>query len=255
MRDPTGRFSDRVEPYARYRPGYPRECLDLLRAHGWLLAGDAVADVGSGTGRLAELFLDAGHTVTGVEPNREMREAGERELSGRLGFRSVDGRAEATTLAADSVDLIVAGQAFHWFDAAAARREFARILRPGGRVALVWNDRDTAASPLMASYEALVREHGTDYDEVKRHWIDEREIGAFFEPADFEALSAPHRQVLDLAGFEGRLVSSSYVPAEGTPGHRRILARLRELFDEHQRSGRVALEYRTKMYCGFLEAP
>src|SRR5438876_6048912 len=139
MPDPTQRFSNRVENYVRYRPGYPKEVLTLLKAECGLKADSIIADIGSGTGILAELFLASGNRVFGVEPNREMREAGERLLQAYPRFTSIAGTAEATTLPNQSVDFITAGQAFHWFDRAQCLREFERILRPGGWVVLVWN--------------------------------------------------------------------------------------------------------------------
>src|SRR5689334_15561560 len=134
MVDPTLRFSNRVDNYSKYRPTYPSAVLDLLAAECGLTSNALIADIGSGTGLLAELFLTNGNRVVGVEPNREMRAAGERLLANAPGFTSVDGTAEATTLAAGSVDFVTAGQAFHWFDRALARVEFARILKPEGWV-------------------------------------------------------------------------------------------------------------------------
>lgn len=155
--DPTERFSNRAEDYVRYRPGYPRAILPPLREDCGLAPESRIADVGSGTGLLGRVFLDDGETVYGVEPNAEMRAAGERSLRGYPRFHSVAASAEATSLAEASVDFIVAGQAFHWFDAQAARREFARILRPGGWVAVLWNERRTDATGFLRAYEALLR--------------------------------------------------------------------------------------------------
>ena len=165
MLSPTVRFSTRVENYVRYRPGYPDAVLAWLRAECDLTPAAVVADIGSGTGKLAELFLRNGNRVFGVEPNREMREAGEGMLAGFPNFVSVDGAAEATTLPAASVDFVTAGQAFHWFDRQTARREFARILKPGGWVVLVWNER-RSDSPFLRDYEALLREFASEYEQV-----------------------------------------------------------------------------------------
>ena len=152
MTDPKQRFSGRVEDYARYRPGYPRGVLDLLTSECGLTRDAVVADVASGTGLLAELFLENGNRVFGVEPNSEMRRAGERYLEGYELFTSVAGAAEATTLETSSVDFVVVGQAFHWFDPGPTRAEFVRVLRPGGWVALLWNDIRGGASPFLADY-------------------------------------------------------------------------------------------------------
>ena len=151
MSDSTRRFSSRVDNYVKYRPSYPPEVVELLAAECGLTPGALVADIGAGTGLLAELFLQNGYRVLGVEPNREMRQAGERLLGDYPHFTSIDGTAEVTTLADKSVDIITAGQAFHWFDREKARAEFARILRPGGWVALVWNERRVDATPFLAA--------------------------------------------------------------------------------------------------------
>ena len=167
MTDPTRRFSGPVENYARYRPGYPGEVLGLLRQRCRLTENSEIADVGSGTGALARLFLESGNRVFGVEPNAGMRGAGERLLRWYGRFTSVAARAEETTLPESSVDLVTAaGQAFHWFDPGPTRREFARILKPGGSVALIWNTRRKEGEPFLAGYEELLQNHGTDHWEV-----------------------------------------------------------------------------------------
>src|ERR1700756_4899998 len=139
--DAKQRFSNRVADYVRYRPGYPSALIELLRGECGLRADHVVADVGSGTGILAKLFLDNGNRVFGVEPNEEMRQAGENFFSGYKNFSSVHVFWEPTTLPAGSVDFITAAQAFHWFEPVATRREFLAILKPHGWVVVMWNDR------------------------------------------------------------------------------------------------------------------
>ncbi|MDP8950409.1 MAG: class I SAM-dependent methyltransferase [Actinomycetota bacterium] len=160
--DPTQRFTNRVDHYVKYRPSYPRAALDLLKTECGLTSASLVADVGSGTGILSELFLENGNRVFGIEPNERMRETGERRLGRHPRFTSVAGTAEATTLDGDSVDFVVAGQAFHWFDPERARAEFSRILKPGGWVALVWNLRRKDATPFLAAYERLLEVYRTN---------------------------------------------------------------------------------------------
>ena len=250
MRDPATRFSDRVVDYVRSRPGYPPGLLDLLVESGELLPTHEVADVGSGTGKLARLFLEHGNRVYGVEPNREMREAGERELAAYPRFVSVDGRAERTSLAQASVDLVAAGQAFHWFRPAEARQEFLRILRPGRSVLLVWNDRDERASAFMRGYEQLLRDHGTDYRQVHHRRFGRAEIEAFFGTDRIAEHGLTYRQVFDRNGLDARMRSSSYVPAPGAAGHEELMGHLGRLFEMHRRGGRVSFEYRTRVYLG-----
>ena len=162
MLDPTKRFSNRVENYVKYRPAYPSEIIGLLEVECGLTPASVIADVGSGTGILSELFLKHGNRVFGVEPNREMRAAGDKLLAKYSNFSSIDGAAEATTMVNTSVDIIAAGQAFHWFDRQRSRAEFERILKPGGWVVLLWNGFRVETSPLNNAYQQLVLEYGTD---------------------------------------------------------------------------------------------
>jgi SAM-dependent methyltransferase len=247
----TERFSSRVANYVRCRPGYPPEMLEVLKDECGLTPGTVVADVGSGTGFLAKLFLANGNQVYGVEPNREMRMAGEDFLRGFPNFMSVIGTAEATTLPDGSVDFVTAGQAAHWFDATKARREFLRILRPGGWLILAWNDRSTEATPLLMEYERLLQAYCPEYAEVQRQGVTGvSDVEPFFAPARARVKSFSCRQVFEYDGLEGRLLSSSYAPLEGHPNYRPMLNELREIFERQQVNGQVSLDYETKMYYG-----
>ncbi|MGD1018755.1 MAG: class I SAM-dependent methyltransferase [Verrucomicrobiia bacterium] len=250
--NPTRRFSSRVENYIKYRPGYPSAVIDTLASECGLMKKSVIADVGSGTGILSELFLKHGNPVFGVEPNREMREAGERLLKQYPNFTSVNGAAEATTLADRSVDFITAGQAFHWFDRGPTRNEFARILRTDGWVVLIWNDRQTDASPFLREYEELLQKYGTDYKQVNHRNIDIEAITAFFAPQSFTRREFESQQVFDLEGLTGRLLSSSYAPEPGHPNHPPMIDAVRAIFDKHQIDGRVEFTYTTMMYFGHL---
>ncbi len=246
------RFSDRVADYVRYRPSYPGQMVQDLVDAGRLSPGHVVADIGSGTGLLARLFLSARCRVYGVEPNREMRLAGEEELAGLPGFTSIDGSAEVTRLPDGSVDWVVAGQAFHWFDQARARAEFDRILAPGGAVALVWNDRQYDTSLFLRGYEALLQEFGTDYRKVNHRNLQDDVFARFFGHGNYEVRSYPNRQLLDYRGLEGRLLSSSYTPGPGDPARHRMLERLQQLFWETSRENRVEILYDTRIWIGRL---
>ncbi|HYO90032.1 MAG TPA: class I SAM-dependent methyltransferase [Pyrinomonadaceae bacterium] len=252
MRNPTERFSTRVENYIKYRPGYPQAVLKLLEEECGLSRSSVIADVGSGTGILSEMFLKNGNTVFGVEPNREMREAGERLLGGYAGFRSVEGTAEETTLESGSVDFITAGQAFHWFDRARARREFLRVLKPQGWTAFLWNERKTDTTPFLVAYEKMLVEYGTDYETVNHTNIDDHVISEFFAPGRFRVKIFQTRQVFDFESLKGRLLSSSYVPDEGEPNYAPMLEELERIFQAHESGREVAFEYDTKIYYGQL---
>ena len=239
-----------MDDYVRYRPSYPDGVLEALRRYCGLSATSANADIGSGTGLLAELFLKLGCEVFGVEPNTGMRVAGERVLGSFDRFHSVDGRAENTTLPGASVDFVTAGQAFHWFDAAAARAEFDRILKPRGWVALVWNERLVSDSPFLVRYEALLQQYATDYSRVDHRQIDDGAVQRFFGHDRWCVATFENRQHFDLAGLQGRMRSSSYVPVANEALNHEVC----ELFRECQQDGRVAFLYKTKLYYGRLQA-
>ena len=247
----TERFSNRVNDYVKYRPGYPVEVIGYLQQRHGLTAGGTVADVGAGTGISAELFLKAGYDVVAVEPNKAMRDKSAELLAHYPGFSAVDGSAEHTGLKAGSIDAVVAGQAFHWFDAAAARKEFSRILKPHGLVVLIWNERLTD-DEFSAAYDQLIIRHGKDYQEVDHRKTDDRKISAFFAPAAFQQAVFPNKQVFDFDGLKGRLSSSSYVPSPEEPGYAPMVDDLRRLFDQFRQEGVVTVRYDTKLYAGNL---
>ncbi|HKR59130.1 MAG TPA: class I SAM-dependent methyltransferase [Pyrinomonadaceae bacterium] len=251
MSSSTERFTSRVENYAKYRPTYPPEVVELLRSECGLTAEAVVADVGSGTGILTELLLKNGNDVIGVEPNEAMRKAGDKLLSAYPKFKSVAGSAEATTLAPGSLDLITAGQAFHWFDRPVARAEFARVLKPSGFVALIWNDRRLGTTPFLKSYEQFLRDFGTDYAKVQE--FDPRnEIASFFAPGNFKVKDFYNRQEFDFAGLRGRVLSASYTPEPGHAKFDSMLKALEQIFISNQEKGMVAFEYDTKVFYGQL---
>jgi SAM-dependent methyltransferase len=246
----TTRFSDRVEDYVKYRPHYPEIILSYLRDVYTFGPGWVVADIGSGTGISTELFLRFGNKVVGVEPNREMRLKAEELLSDYPGFVSVEGTAEATELAGSSIDLIVAGQAFHWFDPVGTRKEFVRIARPGAVVALIWNER-LILSEFERDYEALILEYAGDYKTINHKNITDTQIGDFFYPKSFLLRSFENEQRFDFDGLKGRLLSSSYIPKEG-PRFAGMTSALSGLYDRHAADGGVRVGYETKLYTGLL---
>jgi ubiquinone/menaquinone biosynthesis C-methylase UbiE len=249
--DAKQRFSSRVADYIRYRPGYPSELIPLLRTECDLLPGHVVADMGSGTGFLAELFLKNGNRVYGVEPNEPMRKAGEEYLASYDNFSSVDASAEATTLDNASINFVTAGQAFHWFEPNAARAEFRRILKPDGRVVIAWNERrmDTA---FAARYEELLVKYGTDYTRVRDAYPEQESIRKFFGSGKFSQRDLANEQVFDWDALAGRLRSSSYAPLEGQPNYAPMMAELQEMFRANQEDGHVRMEYATHVYYGRL---
>lgn len=250
MQHPTERFSDRAETYAKYRPGYPNEMLQFLET---LIAPPAAAaDIGSGTGILTRQLLKSGYEVWAVEPNEAMRRAAEPTLSGYPACRSIDGTAEATTLEDQAVDLITCAQAFHWFSRVQTRLEFSRILKPDGWIALLWNERQEDATPINRAYDNLLKAMATDYQNVNHRRVATEDIQAFFAPAEVQLRTFANHQTLDCDGFLGRLISCSYVPNLGQPGHQEIVEEAKKVFEAHQDGGKIIFEYETKVYVGRL---
>jgi SAM-dependent methyltransferase len=219
--DSTQRFSKRVTNYARFRPAYPAEVIELLKRECGLNSKSVVADIASGTGLFTRMLLEAGSEVFGVEPNPEMRAAGENFLSGFSRFKSIAGTAEATTLVDESIDIVTAAQAAHWFDRVGSRTEFSRILKPGGWLILLWNEPRKQSTPFLRAYEDLLIKYGSDYERIR----NERTTMAgepFLTPSESRSQTFEMIQQFDYEGLQGRLLSSSYAPQQGEPNHERF---------------------------------
>jgi SAM-dependent methyltransferase len=249
MTDSTQRFSGRVEDYVRYRPGYPTELAPRLLQKSGLGAGAVAADIGSGTGIFTRLLLQQGLKVYAIEPNAPMRAAAQATLGDEPHFTSVDAPAEDTGLDDDSVDLITAAQAFHWFNNDAAKTEFRRILKPTGRLALLWNRRKLS-QPFQKAYDAMLRELSPEYGKVNHMNLDAGEIAAFFAPGKMEVEHFDYRQKLDFPGLLGRLKSSSYCPTEDSPHYIPLVTELLALFDQYAVDGSIDFAYDTELYLG-----
>jgi ubiquinone/menaquinone biosynthesis C-methylase UbiE len=251
---PTQRFTERVANYVAYRPKYPAAVLEFMRAELNLSSSSLIADVGAGTGILTEMFVRNGNTVFAVEPNEAMRAAAENSLGAFPNFKSVNGTAEATTLKERSVDFITAAQAFHWFDASGARREFARILKPGGWVALIWNMRRVDTTAFLRELERILRAYGTDYADGVAEFPRPEAVEKIFARG-FGTKVFKNEQVFDYEGLRGRMLSSSYVPLAGHPNHVPMFDALRRAFDEYNTNGTVNIEYDTVIYYSQLSEP
>ena len=243
----AARFDDRVENYVRYRPHYPPEILELFRREMNLSENSVIADIGSGTGISARLFLENGNRVYGVEPNELMRLASEEYLAGFPNFEALDGTAEETTLPDESIDIIVAAQAFHWFDDEKTLPEFRRILREDGFIALVWNERILDANTFLREYERFLQEFGTDYETVRHDRIDREFLEKVFA-REFRLASFENRQTLDFEGLRGRILSSSYMPSEENPRFPEMEKSLKRLFAEYAESGKIQILYKTNIF-------
>jgi ubiquinone/menaquinone biosynthesis C-methylase UbiE len=246
--DSKQRFSSRVDAYREFRPRYPTAVIELLQRQCSLTPASVVADIGAGTGMLAELFLQQGNTVLAVEPNRAMRSACEDLCAKYPKLQCIDGSAEATRLSDDSADFVTVGQALHWFDLPHARAEFMRILRPGGWCAVIYNERRIAGDPFHDGYELILREFGIDYESVCSKYPQQDRMAEFFRASDADS-AAPHQasfpnaQEFDFEGLEGRILSSSYIPQPGHPCYPAMLRQIEELFSQCQQDGHVRLQY------------
>jgi len=249
MNDFTQRFSKRVDAYVRYRPGYPDDLVSRLLEKSGLGASAVVADIGSGTGIFTRLLLDQDLRVYAIEPNAPMRAAAEASLGDDPQFISIAAPAEDTGLDNDSVDLVTAAQAFHWFNNDAAKAELRRILKPTGRLALVWNRRKVS-QPFQQAYDGILREFSPEYGKVNHMNLDESEIAGFFGPAEMEVLHFDNSQRLDFSSLLGRLKSSSYCPAEDSAYYIPLVTELLALFDRHAVEGAIEFEYDTELYLG-----
>ncbi len=241
-------FNARAKYYVKSRPGYPVEVLAVLADQFGLSESSVVADIGSGTGRLAVPFLARGCTVYGVEPNAEMRAAAEVELAGFDRFHSLEGSAEATGLPDAGVDFITAGQSAHWFDVEPAAAEFNRILRPGGQVALVWNSRDSHDA-VSAAFSALLGQYPGQDPPPRRPNEEERDRRVLLGRG-YAAYQFMHEQRLDFDTLLALALSKSYSPLPGDPHYEPLAAALRGLFDRYARDGRLRLVYTTALYVG-----
>jgi len=241
------RFSNRVENYVKYRPGYPPEVVGLFKTELGLREDSVIADIGCGTGILTRLLLENGNRVFGVEPNAAMRSAAEQYLNEFPGFLPVDGTAENTTLADASVDLVTAAQAFHWFDPAKTKSEFRRILKPEGRVALIWNERQLDTTPFLSEYEGFLLRFGNDYEAVRHDRLDDGAIANFLG-IGFQKAVFKYTQDFDFDGLKGRMLSASYMPSEANPVYETMIGELQTLFAKHAENGRIKVFYDTNVY-------
>ncbi len=247
MSDTIERFSNRVENYVKYRPSYPKEVLRFFKTEMNLRTNSVVADIGSGTGISAEVFLENGNPVFGIEPNKAMRQAAEIFLKDFPGFQSVDGTAENTTLENQSVDFVVAAQAFHWFNHEKTRAEFKRILKDKGFVALLWNERQLDSTDFLRGYERLLMKFGSDYETVRHDNISDETLRNFFQ-TDYRRKSFLNVQSLDLAGLKGRMLSSSYMPTAENESFEPMIAELERLFADYEKDSRIEILYTTNIY-------
>ena len=243
------RFSGKTADYSRSRPQYPQGIIDVLRDEKALGSGAVVADIGSGTGKLAELFLRNGFRAVCIEPNPEMRLQASVDLEIYPSHRIMEGTAEKTGLVGHSVDLVVAGQAFHWFDPEETRKEFMRILKPGGMVALIWNDRIESSNDFNSDYESICRTYSNGYHQSGSLALDRKTIDSFFG-GKVKVFTLENAQELDLEGVKGRYFSASYALKPNDTRYGEMLQAMSDAFSRHSHDGHVNIRYETKLFLG-----
>jgi len=249
MSDSTKRFSNRVDNYVKYRPGYPKEVIDYLEKECHLSALAVVADIGAGTGIFTKLLLERNYQVYAIEPNDAMREEADRQLRHFPNYHSMIGKADLTGLSSQSIDLIVCAQAFHWFNTPETKTEFKRILKPGGQAALIWNNRDIEADKFAVAYDELLKTlSGGDYERINHQNLSKADFDNFY--ADYSLTKFPNQQVFDFEQLAGRAFSSSYVPGEDTEAGKAFKLELKAVFDRYQQDGKVIFRYDTEVYLG-----
>jgi len=251
MNNSISRFTRTVENYIRYRPGYPLEIIEFLQKTCHLDRKDIVADIAAGTGLLTEIFLKNGNHVIGIEPNADMRAAGQHYLRSYSNFTSLDATAEATTLESNSVDMITAGQAFHWFDPEKSRQEFARILKPEGWVVLAWN-MSKQHIPFMDDYNQIWTKYLAPPTNENDSYLIEEGLRKWYAPGSITFKSFDNAQIVDFDGLRGRILSSSYCPTPDQPKYKPMLAKLKSIFNEHQADGKVTIDYECRICYGRL---
>jgi ubiquinone/menaquinone biosynthesis C-methylase UbiE len=256
--DSKERFSSRVDAYREFRPRYPLDVIDLLRRRCGLTSASVIADIGAGTGMLAELFLQHGNPVFAIEPNHAMRSACQDLQSQYPDLTCIDGSAEATTLPDACANFVTIGQALHWFNLPQARAEFVRILQPDGWCVVIYNERHVSGDSFHDGYEHILREFGTDYETVRSQYPQQQKLAEFFQTSDaaspnMHQSSFPNAQEFNLAGLQGRILSSSYMPQPGHPHYLDMLRAVEQLFLQSQQDGHVRLEYDCVVTYGHLE--
>lgn len=251
MTEVTRRFDGRADDYDRARPRYPNAAIDEVRRIAGL-SNDVVVDLGAGTGLSTIRFVEAGDRAILVEPNPAMAALASERFGDRA--RVVVARAEETTLDDDVAALVVAAQAFHWFEPEAVAKETRRILAPGGHVALFWNERRLVGTPFLEAYDAFLLEWGTDYEAVRKTYQSQDAMRAMFGGPPPEPVLFENEQALDREGLHQRIASCSYIPGADHPRFEAMKAAIDALFDDHA-DGVVKLVYDTTVYVARISDP
>jgi SAM-dependent methyltransferase len=249
---PTERFSSRVEAYRRFRSPYPREIVPVLERRCGLTPESIVADVGAGTGMLAELFLENGNRVFAVEPNADMRAVCEELVERYPRLACIGGTAEETRLADHSVDFVAVGRALHWFDQERCRPEFIRILREGGWAVLASQGPHERREPVIREFQTLLKEHGLDFARMRKRYDIESAARDFFAGCEFHEAEFASAQIMSYEELEGFMLSLSVTPQPGHPGFSAMQQALQQYFARHESGGKIHMPMNCKIHFGHL---
>lgn len=242
-------FSPKAADYAASRPDYPPALFATLRDQLALGTASHIADVGAGTGLLTQGLLEFGCAVTAIEPNGDMRAESDRRLAARPHYQSLAGSAESLPHPDGSLDLITAAQAFHWFEVDRARAEFLRALKPGGQVALIWNDR-VLDDPLHAALDDIFARFGGAQRGALLAHENRTDVPRFFRDGTLREFSWPHVQRLDESGCASFVFSRSYMPRRDTDAGRETERLARAVHARFAHDGLVDVPYRTVLILG-----
>ncbi len=243
------KFDKKGKIYAKARPGYPRELFEHLIENNIISNDSTVADIGSGTGLFTMRLSPLVGKIFAVEPNSDMRRVAEEKYKEYNNIVSVDGTAEKTSLGEKSVDFVTVAQAFHWFDRQSFKAECQRILKPGNKILLVWNDRDTASELIKENYE-INRRFCPDFKGSSNGIDFDREAFTDFFEGDFEVVNFRNDLIYNLDAFVARCLSSSYAPKQGDASYEPYVRALEELFGRYKADGTVPYPYITRCYIG-----
>lgn len=245
------RFTGKADIYKKFRPSYPKELFDYLYSQVGFNQNSTIADIGSGTGIFSSLLLERKSHVYCIEPNDDMRQIAEKDLSEFENFISVNALAENTGLQEKSIDFVTVAQAFHWFDRQLFREECKRILKDGGKVVLVYNSRDDNGEVIRKG-DDIIEKYRVDSPGFRQRGNPPETYSDFFSDGICEYKTFRNDRHIDRECFIGGSLSASYAPKEETDAEKYhgFVNELNELFDKYNINGLLNFPQITKSYVG-----
>lgn len=245
------RYSSKTDDYAKYRPNFPNEIVEFLYSNDFINSNSIIADIGSGTGRFTRLLLEKGNKVYGVERNDEMRAKAEQLLSQYSNFISIRGSAEETVLTDNTIDLITAAQAFHWFNKEKCLSEFKRIIKKNGKVLILWDDFLTNYNNFSIEYGKVLNKYRiVELGQMEKRFTRTEMISDFFRNNKYETLSFTHEIYQNFNSIKGGALSASFTPKPDEVNYKPFLLELQEVFEKFQSEGKVLTAFQTICYLG-----